>query len=382
MKKLSILGSTGSIGQNTLDVVRNQPGSFEIRYLTGYRSIELLLRQAAEFRPKAVAIYDQEKILSYEQKFRALGVEVYAGYEGIREICRQEDFDILVNALVGAVGLQPTLDAIRPGRRIALANKETLVIGGQLVTEKARQVGAEIIPIDSEHSALLQCIVGERTEDVRQVILTASGGPFRTRAANDFADVTVAEALNHPNWNMGQKITIDSATLMNKGLEVIEAYWLFRLKPSEIEVVVHPQSIIHSFVEFTDGSIKAQMGLPDMRLPIQYALTFPNRLPAQFPRLDFQQLRDLTFEPPDFKKFRCLKLSFEALEQGGTAPAVLNASNEEAVHLFLKERVRFDEIPVIVEDALAQYEINGRYDVGDILDLDRRTRDYVLMKYQ
>ncbi|MCH7680523.1 1-deoxy-D-xylulose-5-phosphate reductoisomerase, partial [candidate division KSB1 bacterium] len=300
------------------------------------------------------------------------------GFEGILEISRKEDVDILVNALVGAVGLQPTLNAIRKNVRIALANKETLVIGGRFVMEKARQEGAEIIPIDSEHSALLQCIAGEDSEKIKCVYLTASGGPFREFSSDDFSNVTVEQALNHPNWDMGQKVTIDSATLMNKGLEVIEAHWLFNLKPAEIQVVIHPQSIIHSMVEFADGSIKAQLGVPDMRIPIQYALTYPKRLSADFPRLDFLTLKELTFEQPDFEKFRCLKLSYQALETGGAAPAVLNAANEVAVNLFLTRKIGFEEIPQIVEKALTNCKFNNCDKVEDLLQYDKLTRDYVL----
>ncbi|MFQ5650377.1 MAG: 1-deoxy-D-xylulose-5-phosphate reductoisomerase [bacterium] len=382
MKRVCILGSTGSIGQNCLSVVQSQSHAFEVRYLTTYQNTQLLLQQANKFRPQAVAIFDKEKVRACEQRFKEIGVAVYGGLDGLLEISRQEDVDIVVNALVGAVGLQPTLHAILPGRRIALANKETLVVGGELVMEKARKVGAEVIPIDSEHSALLQCLIGEQVEHIRKVILTASGGPFRQRAASEFCTITVAEALDHPNWDMGPKITIDSATMMNKGLEVIEARWLFNLEPRQIEVVVHPQSIIHSLVEFRDGSLKAQLGLPDMRVPIQYALTFPGRMPARFPCLDFQQVRELTFEPPDLDKFPCLKLSVQALEQGGAAPAVLNASNEQAVHLFLQEKIRFDQIHALVEDALAHCTTNGCLGVDELLEVDRSAREYISDKYE
>lgn len=382
MKQLCILGSTGSIGCSCLDVVQKQPDALSVRYLTTYRNIDLLLQQAEKFRPAAVVIFDESKINQHRQRFRELDVEVYAGFDGLLDVSRKDDFDILVNALVGAVGLIPTLRAIRPGRRIALANKETLVIGGALVMQKAQETGAEIIPIDSEHSALLQCLHGEPTDAVEKIILTASGGPFRKKAVEQFAGITVQEALNHPNWDMGPKITIDSATMMNKGLEVIEAFWLFQLGLSNIEVVVHPQSIIHSMVEFKDGSVKAQLGLPDMRVPIQYALTYPKRLAAEFPRLNFRELRELTFEQPDFNKFRCLKLSYEALESGGSAPAILNAANEKAVELFLGEGIRFDQIPTIVEDALTNVPGNGAASTDELLEIDKITRDYVQNKYQ
>lgn len=378
MKRISILGSTGSIGTNCLNVVESQQGEFQVNYLTNYKNIQLLFEQAEKFRPNAVAIFENDKVAEYLPRFKKIGVEVYTGFEGILEVSRKEDVDILVNALVGAVGLQPTLNAIRKNVRIALANKETLVIGGRFVMEKARQEGAEIIPIDSEHSALLQCIAGEDSEKIKCVYLTASGGPFREFSSDDFSNVTVEQALNHPNWDMGQKVTIDSATLMNKGLEVIEAHWLFNLKPAEIQVVIHPQSIIHSMVEFADGSIKAQLGVPDMRIPIQYALTYPKRLSADFPRLDFLTLKELTFEQPNFEKFRCLKLSYQALETGGAAPAVLNAANEVAVNLFLTRKIGFEEIPQIVEKALTNCKFNNCDKVEDLLQYDKLTRDYVL----
>lgn len=378
MKRISILGSTGSIGTNCLNVIESQQGEFQVNYLTNYKNIQLLFEQAEKFRPNAVAIFENDKVAEYLPRFKKIGVEVYTGFEGILEVSRKEDVDILVNALVGAVGLQPTLNAIRKNVRIALANKETLVIGGRFVMEKARQEGAEIIPIDSEHSALLQCIAGEDSEKIKCVYLTASGGPFREFSSDDFSNVTVEQALNHPNWNMGQKVTIDSATLMNKGLEVIEAHWLFNLKPAEIQVVIHPQSIIHSMVEFADGSIKAQLGVPDMRIPIQYALTYPKRLSADFPRLDFLTLKELTFEQPNFEKFRCLKLSYQALETGGAAPAVLNAANEVAVNLFLTRKIGFEEIPQIVEKALTNCKFNNCDKVEDLLQYDKLTRDYVL----
>ncbi|TDI84785.1 MAG: 1-deoxy-D-xylulose-5-phosphate reductoisomerase [Caldithrix sp.] len=378
MKRISILGSTGSIGTNCLNVIESQQGEFQVNYLTNYKNIQLLFEQAEKFRPNAVAIFENDKVAEYLPRFKKIGVEVYTGFEGILEVSRKEDVDILVNALVGAVGLQPTLNAIRKNVRIALANKETLVIGGRFVMEKARQEGAEIIPIDSEHSALLQCIAGEDSEKIKCVYLTASGGPFREFSSDDFSNVTVEQALNHPNWDMGQKVTIDSATLMNKGLEVIEAHWLFNLKPAEIQVVIHPQSIIHSMVEFADGSIKAQLGVPDMRIPIQYALTYPKRLSADFPRLDFLTLKELTFEQPNFEKFRCLKLSYQALETGGAAPAVLNAANEVAVNLFLTRKIGFEEIPQIVEKALTNCKFNNCDKVEDLLQYDKLTRDYVL----
>lgn len=381
MKRISILGSTGSIGKNSLNVVELQKEHFDVRYLTTNRNAGLLLKQTQQFRPAAVAIFDEQVAQEYAPRFKALGVEVFSGFAGVVEISRRDDVDIVVNSLVGAVGLQPTLHAIRKRRRIALANKETLVIGGQLVMQKAAALDAEIIPIDSEHSALLQCLAGEKHNGIRQIILTASGGPFRTLPAEKLGSVTVEQALNHPNWDMGPKITIDSATMMNKGLEVIEAHWLFDMAGRDIRVVIHPQSIIHSMVEFADGSIKAQMGLPDMRVPIQYALSYPQRYEANFPRLDFHRLKQLTFEEPDFEKFRCLKLCYDALQSGGSAPAVLNAANEEAVHLFLSGRIAFDQIAVAVEEALNHCATNRFEDVEELLAYDRMSRKFVQEKF-
>jgi len=376
MKQIGILGSTGSIGTNTLDVLSRHPEMYSVRYLTTNRNVELLLKQAEKFKPEAVVALDEKRANEFADDFKKLDVELLTGFENLLAVSKL-DVDVLVNALVGGVGLEPTLNALKINRRIALANKETLVLGGELVMSKAREVGAEIIPIDSEHSALLQCMIGERNEDVAKLTLTASGGPFREKAAADFPKITVVEALNHPNWDMGAKITIDSATLMNKGLEVIEAFWLFNIKLSNIEVVIHPQSIIHSLIEFVDGSVKAQLGLPDMRIPIQYALSYPKRFEADFPRMDLTELRTLTFEAPDFGKFRCLKLAFEALEQGGGAPAILNAANEEAVRLFLSERIRFDEIATLVEDALNSCKTNSHFGVTELLEYDQMARNHV-----
>jgi 1-deoxy-D-xylulose-5-phosphate reductoisomerase len=381
MKRITILGSTGSIGTSSLNVIRQHRQDYEIRYLTTYRNVELLYQQAKEFEPAAVTVLDEVEAQRMTPQFKQLGVEVYCGFDGLLEISQKDDIDILVNALVGAVGLQPTLCALKPGRRIALANKETLVLGGQLVMQKARKKGAEVIPIDSEHSALLQCLTGENQEDIQRIILTASGGPFRNISKHDFPAITVEQALDHPNWEMGSKITIDSATLMNKGLEVIEAHWLFNLNASRINVVIHPQSIIHSFIEFVDGSMKAQLGVPDMQIPIQYALTYPNRQAADLPRLDFETLSKLTFEMPDFDKFRCLKLAYESLEAGGGAPAVLNAANEEAVNLFLAKKIRFDQIAMLVENALSHCSYDHFEHIDTLLEYDRLAREYVLANY-
>lgn len=382
MKRLGILGSTGSIGANCLQVIEALPGEFEVDYLAAHRNAALLLEQARRFRPAAVAIAqapgrDQQELKQWRREFAALGAELLWGAEGLVELAGRDSVDIVVNAIVGAAGLPATLRALQNGATVALANKETLVIAGELVTALARQHGATLIPIDSEHSALWQCLAGERRERIHKVIITASGGPFREWPPEDFHKITVAQALQHPNWSMGRKITIDSATLMNKGLEVIEARWLFDLPVRQIEVLIHPQSIIHSMVEFVDGSIKAQLGLPDMRLPIQYALTHPDRFPNPFPRLDFMRCHTLTFHAPDYEKFRCLKLALQALEEGGTAPAVMNAANEEAVQSFLHDRLRFHQIPEVISETLEHHRNGQRIDLENLLEADRWSREFV-----
>ncbi|MDZ7345066.1 MAG: 1-deoxy-D-xylulose-5-phosphate reductoisomerase [candidate division KSB1 bacterium] len=377
MKRLTILGSTGSIGINCLKVVESLPGAFEIVGLATHRNFEALYEQAKRFRPAVVVVVQPPEEHDWQTRFRALGIACVTGAAALADLASDTDCDILVNAIVGAAGLPATLRALQRGGTVALANKETLVTAGELVTAVARQHGGRIIPIDSEHSAIWQCLVGESTTRIERLILTASGGPFRQRAKEEFARITVAEALNHPNWNMGRKITIDSATLMNKGLEVIEAHWLFGVPVDRIRVLIHPQSIIHSMVEFVDGSIKAQLGIPDMRLPIQYALTYPDRLPNTFPRLDFSRWQQLTFHEPDFDKFACLRLAYETLREGGTAPAVLNAANEEAVHAFLNDHLRFDQIPVLIDDALQQHRNHHQVDFDSIMAADRWARDFV-----
>jgi len=381
MKRISLLGSTGSIGVNSLNVIGSHPEKFRAVYLTAHSNVERLYEQAKAFRPQAVAIAGAKPSRAIEKQFKAMGVEVYFGRDGLLEIAGREDVDLVVSALVGAAGLEPARRAIEAGKNLALANKEPLVMAGEIVVAEAKQRGVAIIPIDSEHSAILQCLLGEDPHHIAKVFLTASGGPFREISANRFSQVTVAEALRHPNWSMGRKITIDSATLMNKGLEVIEAHWLFGLALSQIQVVIHPQSIIHSMVEFIDGSVKAQLGVPDMRIPIQFALTYPERTAANFPRLDFSKPLRLDFYPPDLEKFRALQLAYQAAEMGGTAPAVLNAANEVAVRLFLQERIGFDRLAAIVEDALSVREIRRRPSLEDILEADRQTRRFVEEKY-
>jgi 1-deoxy-D-xylulose-5-phosphate reductoisomerase len=353
LKSLTILGSTGSIGRNTLDVLRRNPRRFSVKAISANTSVDEVRLQIAEFHPETVVMTDPDAFAVLQKEFGSL---IRTGDEALNEICSREGIDIVVAAMVGFAGLRPTLEAIRAGKRVTIANKETLVVAGELMTALAQITGAEIIPIDSEHSAIAQCLVGESRESIKRIILTASGGPFRTRPAATFGSITLSEALRHPNWVMGRKITIDSATLMNKGLEIIEARWLFDLPLEKIDVVIHPQSIIHSMVEFCDGSVKAQMGAPDMRLAIQYALGYPDRLPVAYETLDLLKNNRLDFEAPDVEKFPCLKLARNASEFGGLYPAILNAANEIAVEAFLDESLSFQEIPQIIESAIAHAE--------------------------
>ena len=377
MKRIAILGATGSIGQNCLDVVDRLPGQFEVVALSAHQNTDLLLLDAKKYRPRFVAMTGEKKSQAEIAAFVALGITVFSGENALERLVLEADYDLLLNAVVGAVGFVPTLRAIERGVDIALANKETLVIGGELVAAAARRNNVALLPVDSEHSAVFQCLLGEESESIQEIILTASGGPFRDMPASDFRKVTVAQALKHPNWNMGKKITIDSATMMNKGLEVIEAHWLFQVEPSQIRVVVHPQSIVHSMVLFKDGSYKAQLGVPDMRVPIQFAMTYPARSCSDFPRLDFNEAFHLSFEQPDLEKFKALKLAYSALEMGGTAPGVMNAANEVAVHLFLAERIRFDQIADLIEQALEAHEQKQHPSVEELLKADRWARNYV-----
>ena len=367
MKKIAILGSTGSIGTQALDVVRDQPDRFQVELLTCGNNVDLLIKQALEFKPNAVVIGDPAKLEAVKDVLFPAGIKAYAGAEALEQAVTMEGIDLVLTALVGYAGLRPTLAAIAAGKHIALANKETLVVAGELVTQAAREKGVNIYPVDSEHSAIFQCLAGEWHNPIEKIVLSASGGPFRGRTREQLATVTKAQALKHPNWDMGAKITIDSASLMNKGLEAIEAKWLFNLKAEQIEIVVHPQSIIHSVVQFGDGSMKAQLGLPDMKLPIQYAMAYPDRLPTTWPRFDFTKYPAFTFEQPDLATFRNLALALEAMDKGGNAPCVLNAANEVAVELFLKDRIGFLEmsdliahtleaVPFVINPALADLE--------------------------
>jgi len=375
-KNIAILGSTGSVGRNSLEVINSFPDRFRVTYLTTNSNIDLLMEQVEHFHPVGVVILDECRAGEAKKRFKH-PVEVLSGEPGLEEVVTRDDVDIVMSSLVGFAGLKPTIAAIRHRKRIALANKETLVVAGALITSLVREYGVELLPVDSEHSAILQCLAGENRELVARLILTASGGPFLNVPRESFAAITVEEALRHPNWSMGNKITIDSSTLMNKGLEVIEARWLFGISAERIHVVIHPQSIIHSMVEFVDGSVKAQLGLPDMKLPIQYALSYPDRWPMNGSRLDFPALRSMTFLEPDRAKFRCLSLAYDALSLGGTAPTVMNAANEVAVAAFLGKRISFEKIPILIERALNGAKIRLNPELDDILETDGKTRSFV-----
>ncbi|MDR1172272.1 MAG: 1-deoxy-D-xylulose-5-phosphate reductoisomerase [Bacteroidales bacterium] len=353
-KKIAILGSTGSIGTQTLDVIAAHPEHFEVEALTANNNVELLAQQAIRFQPNVVVIGNKELYGTLKEILAPHPIKVYAGSAAITQVVALSSIDMVVTAMVGFSGLVPTVKAIEAGRHIALANKETLVVAGELITQLAMQHQVALLPVDSEHSAIFQCLQGEQYNSIEKIILTASGGPFRTKTAGELVYVTKDEALQHPSWDMGAKITIDSATLMNKGLEVIEARWLFDVPAEHIEVLVHPQSVIHSIVQFADGSAKAQLGVPDMKVPIQYALSYPYRFHSYFPRLDFTKYASLTFEKPDMQRFPALGLAFQALKDGGNRPCVMNAANEAAVEAFLNGRIGFTDIPRLIEQAMQQ----------------------------
>lgn len=375
-RHIAILGSTGSIGTQALDVIRANPHIFVAEVLTAQSNAGLLIQQALEFNPNAVVIGDETKYAQVKEALANTDTKVFAGAAALEQVVEFESIDCVLTALVGFAGLKPTIAAINAGKPIALANKETLVVAGQLITQLAQEKGVNILPVDSEHSAIFQCLVGEFHNPIEKIILTASGGPFRGKDASFLATVTKEQALKHPNWDMGAKITIDSATLMNKGLEVIEAKWLFHLKPEQIDVVVHPQSIIHSMVQFTDGSIKAQMGLPDMKLPIQFALAYPHRIKSDFPRFNFANYPSLTFEQPDLETFKCLNLAFDALDKGGNMACILNAANEVAVAAFLQDKIGFLQIPELLANCMAKGTFVEKPTLTDYLETDAETRTF------
>ena len=373
-KHIAILGSTGSIGTQAIDVIKANPDSFVLEVLTAQNSADLLIQQAIEMKPNHVVIGNEDLYQKVNDALWEHDIKVYAGADALSQVVEMPTVEIVLTALVGYAGLKPTLAAIEAGKTIALANKETLVVAGDIVTDLARKKGVNILPVDSEHSAIFQCLVGEFHNPIEEIYLTASGGPFRGRKREELLQVTKEQALKHPNWEMGAKITIDSASMMNKGLEVIEAKWLFNLKPEQIKVIVHPQSIVHSIVQFEDGSMKAQMGLPDMKLPIQFALAYPNRLKSDFPRFNFMDYPELTFEQPDLKTFKNLAFAFDAMDRGGNAACILNAANEVAVDAFLKDKVKFLGMSDIIESCMQKVTFVAQPSYDDYVATDEATR--------
>jgi len=375
-KRIAIFGSTGSIGTQALEVIAGNPDKFSAEILTAHSNEELLIEQALKFNPNMVVIADEKKYEKVKAALSSTDIKVFAGEKALEEVAEIDCYDLMLAGIVGYAGLRPTLKAISIGKPIALANKETLVVAGDIVMRRAVENRVPVIPVDSEHSAIFQCLVGETRNRIEKVVLTASGGPFLGRKPNYLVNVKREHALQHPNWSMGAKITIDSATLMNKGLEMIEAKWLFNLKPEQIQVLVHPQSIIHSMVQFEDGSIKAQMGLPDMKLPIQYALAFPKRIPNQFPRYDFKKINTLTFEEPDMRTFRNLPLAIEALNKGGNLPSIMNAANEIAVYAFLRNRINFLDMTDVVEKTMQKITFIEKPTLEEYFDSDGEARTF------
>ncbi|MCH5176409.1 MAG: 1-deoxy-D-xylulose-5-phosphate reductoisomerase [Prevotellaceae bacterium] len=374
MKKIAILGSTGSIGTQALDVIASNPDLFEAYVLTGNNNVDLLVKQARRFQPEIVVIANTQHYDAVQRALSDLPIKVYAGADALCDVVQDENVDIVLASMVGFAGLRPTISAIRAKKAIALANKETLVVAGELMNRLAAENEVPILPVDSEHSAIFQCL--EPGNRIEKILLTASGGPFRTCTAAQLQSVTKSQALAHPTWNMGAKITIDSATMMNKGFEVIEAKWLFGVSPDNIQVVVHPQSVIHSMVQFEDGGVKAQLGMPDMRLPIQYAFSYPRRLPSNFERLDFFQLKDLTFEQPDMERFPCLRLAYEALHRGGNMPCIVNAANEVVNRAFIEDKISFTRISDIIEQTMQHVAFSTASELDAYLESDKEARAY------
>ena len=374
-RQIAITGSTGSIGTQALDVIRQHPEELEVYALTANNQVDLLIRQAREFMPEMVVIANETKYKQLKEGLQDLPIKVWAGTEALAQVVEADPIDMVLTAMVGYAGLRPTIHAIKAGKTLALANKETLVVAGDLITRLAAEYRTPILPVDSEHSAIFQCLVGEEENPVDKIFLTASGGPFRNFSLEQLKHVTKNEALKHPNWNMGAKVTIDSASLMNKGFEMMEAKWLFGVSPEQIQILIHPQSIIHSMVQFRDKSIKAQLGLPDMRLPIQYALTYPKRLKSDFPAMDFNEFSTLSFEEPDTSRFRNLEFAFEAIRQGGNRPCVLNAANEVVVAAFLQDKIGFLEMSDAIEKAMQAVEFIAAPSYEDLVETDKKTRD-------
>lgn len=380
-KQIAILGSTGSIGTQALEVIAAHPDKFEVYAITANNSVDLLIEQAVRFQPEMVIIANEQHYAYIKKALENYPIKVYAGVKAICEMVELPSVDVVLTAMVGYAGLLPTIHAVKAGKRIALANKETLVVAGEIICDLAQQYRSAIIPVDSEHSAIFQCLIGEQNASVEKIILTASGGPFRQKTYDELRQVTTRDALKHPNWEMGAKITIDSASLMNKGFEVIEAKWLFGLKPSQIEVLIHPQSIIHSMVQFVDGSVKAQIGLPDMKLPIQYAFAFPQRIENNYPRLDFTQYARFDFQQPDTSKFRNLAFAYDAMEKGGTMPCVLNAANEVAVAAFLEEKIGFLHMSDIIEKTMQTASWIAKPTYEDYVLADKQARELTLAQF-
>ncbi len=377
MKKISILGSTGSIGINALEVIDHLGDAFSITALSANKNGKRLVEQAKKYYPDSIAIVDEDAALYVESELKNSGIKIFTGRNGLLEMACRNDVDIMLNGLVGSLGMEPTLNAVKAGVDVALSNKESLVMAGDIIDREKKKAGVHIFPVDSEHSAIWQCLSGETMDDVERILLTGSGGPFRMRPLNTFKEVTPVEALNHPNWDMGKKITIDSATMMNKGLEVIEARWLFGFESNKINIVVHPQSIIHSLVEFKDKSVKAQLGVPDMKIPIQFALTYPRHAPATWESLDLIKIGTFTFEEPDLNRFPCINLAYQALKQGGTTPAVLNVANEQSVYRFLDGNIGFMEITEIIEKACEAHEWNTHPSLDELVHLEKWATDFV-----
>ena len=374
-KKITILGSTGSIGVNALNVINNL--DIDVVGLSANTNSKLLIEQAKKFQPKSVSIVDEDAYLIVKDALKNTSIDVLCGKNGLLEISSRDDVDLVLNALVGSAGMLPTVYAIRAGTDIALSNKESLVMAGKIIERERKKANVNIFPVDSEHSAIWQCLVGESKEEVKRLILTGSGGPFREKKISTFKDIKPEDALKHPNWEMGKKITIDSASMMNKGLEVVEAVWLFEMDPQKVDIVVHPQSIIHSMVEFDDTSVKAQLGLPDMKIPIQYALSYPNHIKTNWEPLDLVKIKSLTFESVNYERFPCIKLAYEALARGGTSSSVLNVANEQAVYRFLKKEIGFMEIPKLIEIAMDNHDWTEDPSIDDILSLEDWTTNFV-----
>ena len=377
-KKISILGSSGSIGVNTLGVIDTFQDEFDVVYLSTFQNNKLIIEQAKRYQPKALVVVNDSNAEDVKEALEKENIEILIGRDGLLEISKRDDIDLVMNGLVGSAGMEPTINALKAGVDVALSNKESMVMAGDLINNTMNESGAKIYPVDSEHSAIWQCLVGENIEDVKRIILTGSGGPFRTRDVNTFSEISLKEALNHPNWSMGKKITIDSATMMNKGLEVIEARWLFDLQINQIDILIHPQSIIHSMVEFKDRSVKAQLGIPDMKIPIQYALTYPTHALAEWRGLDLAKIGKLTFEEKDIEKFPCIELAYESMRIGGSAPAVLNVANDNAVYSFLNKRIKFNDIPDIIEKACNAHDLVKHPSLEELLELELWTYEFVM----